>query len=73
MPYYDLLVVGQHKTLNTPASNCSEALAIFGKELNLKFTLEGGDKATVSYLLDEWEVGPHWVNPTIPVFVATQG
>jgi hypothetical protein len=23
-----------------------------------------------SGLLDEWEAGPHWTNPTIPVFVA---
>jgi hypothetical protein len=71
MPYYDLLIVDQHKTLHTPARDRSDALAIFGKELNRRFTLEGGDAAAVSYLLDEWEVGPHWVNPTIPVFVAT--
>ena len=46
----------------------SEALVIFGKELGVKLTLEGADAPP--YLLDEWEIGPHWVNPTIPVYRA---
>jgi hypothetical protein len=70
MPYYSLLIVNQHKTLSTPASDRPEALAIFGKELGVKLTLEEPATAVASYLLDEWEVGPHWVNPTIPVFAA---
>jgi hypothetical protein len=68
--YYNLLIVDQQRTLATPARDRSEALAIFGKELDLNLTLEGGDAVAVPYLLDEWEVGPHWVNPTIPVFAA---
>ena len=70
MPFYNLLVVDQQKILSTPAQNCDEALSLFGKELSLKLTLDGGDRVAVPYLLDEWEVGPHWTNPTIPVFVA---
>jgi len=68
MTYYNLLIVGQHKTLSTPARDRSEALAIFGKQLGLKLILDGANAVVVPYLLDEWEVGPHWVNPTIPVF-----
>ena len=68
MTYYNLQIVGQHKTLSTPAGDRKEALAIFGKELGLKLTLENSNAAVISYLLDEWEIGPHWVNPTIPVF-----
>ena len=71
MTYYNLLIVDSHRTLSTPAKDRSDALAIFGKELNLKLTLEGHDAAAVPYLLDEWEIGPHWVNPTIPVFAAS--
>jgi hypothetical protein len=69
MAYYSLLIVDQNKTLSTPAQDRIEALAIFGKELDLKLTLENSDGVIASYLLDEWEVGPHWVNHTIPVFV----
>jgi hypothetical protein len=68
--YYNLLIVTQNKVLSTPAEDRSEALTIFGKELDLKLSLESDDGVSVPYLLDEWEVGPHWVNPTIPVFVA---
>ena len=68
MTNYNLQLVGHHKTLSTPARDRTEALAIFGKELGLKLTLENSHAAVASYLLDEWEVGPHWVNPTIPVF-----
>lgn len=68
MPYYNLKIVNENKTLSTPAADRSEALAIFGKELGLRFTLKGNDAAPIQYLLDEWEIGPHWVNPHIPVF-----
>jgi hypothetical protein len=70
MPYYNLLIVDQRKTLSTTARDRAEALAIFSKELGLKLTLEGSATAPAAYLLDEWEAGPHWVNPTIPVFGA---
>jgi hypothetical protein len=68
VPYYNLLIIDQHKTLSTPALDRNHALAIFGDEIGVKLTLEGD--AAAAYLLDEWEIGPHWVNPTIPVFAA---
>jgi hypothetical protein len=68
MTYYNLLIMDQNKTLSTPAQDRSEALAIFGRELHLKLTDEDSDIAVAGYLLDEWESGPHWVNPTIPIY-----
>lgn len=41
---------------------------MFGKELGRKLTLENDD-TVAPYLLDEWDSNPHWVSPTIPVFV----
>ena len=74
MPYYSLLIVDQHKTLATPARDRPDALAIFGKELGIKLTLEAPPMGGPQYLLDErWEVGPYLVNPTIPVFAAPKG
>jgi hypothetical protein len=70
MPYYTLLIVDQHKHLHTPARDRPDALAIFGEELKAKLALEARDKGAAPYLLDEWEGGAHWINPTIPVFVA---
>jgi hypothetical protein len=67
MTFYSLYVDPQ-KHLSTPARDRGEALAVFGKELGLKLTLEDSGAAVASYLLDEWEVNPHWVNPTIAVF-----
>jgi hypothetical protein len=66
MPYYNLSVVGGQELASIPAQSRAEALAIFGSELGIELTFEGD--ATAPYLLDEWEAGPHWVNPTIPVF-----
>ena len=68
MTYYNLLIVNKGKTLSTPAMDRSHALSIFGKELGIKLMLEGGDMVSVAYLLDEWEIGPHWVNCTIPLY-----
>ncbi len=70
MPYYDLLVVDENRTLAAAARDRKDALAIFGKELGLRLTLNDQD-IPASYLLDEWHESPHWVNPTIPVFVIT--
>ncbi len=66
MPYYNLFV-GEDRTLAAAARDREEALAIFGKELGLRLTLNDQDTPT-SYLLDEWYESPHWVKPTIPVF-----
>ena len=67
MPYYDLLVVKEIKTLAAAARDREDALAIFGKELGVRLTLTDQD-IPAPYLLDEWHESPHWVNPTIPVF-----
>jgi hypothetical protein len=67
MPNYNLLVVDVNRTLATAARNREDALAIFGKKLGLRLTLNDQDIPT-SYLLDEWQESPHWVDPTIPVF-----
>ncbi|MDP6389484.1 MAG: hypothetical protein QF654_06280 [Alphaproteobacteria bacterium] len=67
MPYYNLLVVKENRTLATAARDRDNALAIFGKELGQRLTLKDQD-LPASYMLDEWHESPHWVNPTIPVF-----
>jgi len=67
MAYYNLLVVNENRTLATAARDREDALAIFGKELDLRLTLNDPD-IPAPYLLDEWHESPHWVNPTIPVF-----
>jgi hypothetical protein len=69
MPFYSLLILGENKSLFTPARDRNEALALFGRELNLKLTLDDSDTVIARYLLDEWDFpGPHWVNHTTPVF-----
>ena len=70
MPYYNLLVVDVNRTLATAAANREDALANFGKELGLRLTLDD-QGLPAPYLLDEWHEGPHWVNPTIPVFLVS--
>jgi hypothetical protein len=70
MAFFNLLVVDQNRLLSTPASDRALALAIFEYELGVQLTLDEPSEGATRYLLDEWEVGPHWVNPTIPVFVA---
>jgi hypothetical protein len=67
MPYYDLRDADKNETLATPAQNLENALEIFGKQLGVRLTLEDQGVAP-PYMLDEWHEGPHWVNPTIPVF-----
>ena len=68
MPYYNLAVVNEPgRILSTPAKDRVEALAIFGEELGKRLTLDD-QGVTASYLLDEWQNGPHWINPNIPVF-----
>jgi len=68
MPNYDLLVVNEPgRILSTPAKDREEAIAVFGEEIGKRLTLDD-QGITANYLLDEWHEGPHWVNPTIPVF-----
>jgi hypothetical protein len=64
--YFTLQV--ENRTLSTPAQDRVEALAIFGKELGLHLALDDPSGTASTYLLDEWVAGPHWTNPTIPVF-----
>ena len=69
MLFYSLLILAENKTISTPARDRNEALALFGKELNLKLSLDDSDTVIARYLLDEWDFpGPHWVNPNIPVY-----
>ncbi|WGR94798.1 hypothetical protein MTX26_01780 [Bradyrhizobium sp. ISRA443] len=65
---YFNLQIENNRTLSTPAQDRREALAIFGKELGQTLTLEDPGSSATAYLLDEWTIGPHWVNPTIPVY-----
>ena len=67
MPYYNLLVVDENRLLATEAGDKEGAVADFGEQLGKQLTLNEQD-APAPYLLDEWHKGPHWVNPTIPVF-----
>ena len=68
MPYYNLAIVSEPgRIMSTPANDRLDALAIFGKELGKRLTLDS-QGMTAAYLLDEWHEGPHWINPTIPVF-----
>jgi hypothetical protein len=61
MPFYSLLILGENKSLFTPARDRNEALALFGRELNLKLGLDDSDTVIARYLLDEWDFpGPHW-------------
>lgn len=68
MPYYDLQIVNQQRSLSTPAEDRDEALAIFGRQLGQKLSLEDSDAVVAVYLLGESEVSLHYVNPTIRVF-----
>ena len=70
MPYYNLLVVAEIRTLSDVARDRAEALVKFGATLGVRLTFEERGVAA-PYLLDEWYEGPHWVNPTIPVFVGS--
>jgi len=67
MPYYNLLVVDENRMLATVAGDQEGAVTDFGDQLGKQLTLNEQD-AAAPYLLDEWYEGPHWVNPTIPVF-----
>lgn len=68
MPNYDLIIVDNHKVLATVAADRESAVADFGKQLNKRLSLTPENDSLASYLMDEWTEGPHWVNPTIPVF-----
>jgi hypothetical protein len=71
MPYYSLKIENTDKNLSTPAHDRADALRIFGKELGLMLSLEDSGVVSETYLMDEWwNDAPHWVNPTIPVYVA---
>lgn len=67
MTYYTLALVEENKTLNTVAKDRAEAFAQFAKELGHDIT-DADNGSVAPYLLDEWNHGPHWTNPTIPVF-----
>jgi hypothetical protein len=68
MAYYSLLIVEEQKILEVAAANRGEALQAFGQKLGQSLSLEGSDGAVARHLLDEWQIGPHWVNHTVSVF-----
>ena len=55
------------ETFHTDARDLSDALSIFGTQLNEKLAISGD--GIPKYMLDEWEESPHWVNYHIPVFL----
>ena len=68
MPYYNLIVVADHRMLATVAVDRERAVAEFGEQLDIRLSLSPDNDSPAPYLMDEWTEGPHWVNPTIPVF-----
>lgn len=68
MPNYNLAVGTD--VLSEVARDRADALMIFGERIGKDLTLE--DQGTIApYLMDEWHEGPHWINPTIPVWELT--
>jgi hypothetical protein len=59
MPYYSLKIDQRQRRLRTHARDRDEALAIFGKELRLKLTLEEPMSFVAVYLLNESESDAH--------------
>jgi hypothetical protein len=70
MAYYNLLIVDQQKTLDTPARDRDEALSIFGKKLSLRLSLEDDAQDASVYLLDESEDSRNWLNHYIRVYAS---
>ena len=70
MPYFNLRVVCDGRTLSdATAADAQSALSLFGGELGVDLTFEG--EGAPPYLFEEWSEGPHWINPTTPVFVSS--
>jgi hypothetical protein len=71
MPCYHLRTDDLEHSRNTIARDRSEAPLMLGEKLNCALSLDETEDG-VAYLLDEWpeKSGPHWVNPTIPVYLA---
>jgi hypothetical protein len=68
VPYYNLKIIETNEILaDATSANREGALGLFGDELGkpLTFKDQGGP---APYLFEEWTDGPHWINPTIPVF-----
>jgi hypothetical protein len=68
MPSYSLKIDQQQRRLRTSARDRDEALAIFGKELRLKLTLEEPTSFVAVYLLNESESDTHLLGDTTRVF-----
>lgn len=66
MPHYNL--TNGAETLCESAGSRVQALYLFEQKIGKELTLE--DQGTVAdHLMDEWTESPHWVYPTIPVWV----
>lgn len=70
MPCYHLRTNDLEHPLHTIARGRDGALLALGKELGCELTFDEIDGSEI-YLMDEWpeNSGPHWVNPTIRVYV----
>ena len=68
MPSYSLKIDQQQRRLRTSARDRDEALAIFGKELRLKLTLEEPMAFVAVYLLNESESDTHLLGDTTRFF-----
>ena len=65
MPNYSLAFGTD--VLSAVASSREDALRIFEQQLGKELTFR--DRGTVApFVMDEWYEGPHWINPTIPVW-----
>jgi hypothetical protein len=70
MMFYALVIAGE-VALHTVARDRADALKQFAKKLGYEITEKPkGDirDLITDLMLDEWEDGPHWIHPTIPVF-----
>jgi hypothetical protein len=68
MPYYSIKIDQRQRRLRTSARDRDEALAIFGKDLRLKLTLEEPMSFVAVYLLNESESETHLLGHTTRVF-----
>ena len=66
MMFYALVLAGE-AALHTVASDRADALKQFARKLGYEITEKPNGDIT-DLMLDEWEDGPHWVHPIIPVF-----
>lgn len=68
MPYFNLLIVSTGQILSdATAPSRGAALGVFERELGIELSFDN-QESPAPYLFEEWTGGPHWINPSIPVF-----